>query len=148
MNVLDEFALEAKMWWGLWWLISSVGILWHPAWNQCVTVAQGVSKKTWTLAIVKCPKFCPDDAMLLWKGKNLSQTLRSVDSFGHRTGGTTPLYIYWVEEAELPHAHLQKIIVVTWGDDEQHSWGALPSLNPPSQQCLCQQWQISCLILL
>lgn len=98
--------------------------------------------------------YCEMPQILWWwchavvERKSLSQILRSMDYFGHRMGGTTHLYIYWVEEAKLPHAHLQKIIVITWGGDKQHSWGALPSLNPLSHQCLCQQWQISCLILL
>lgn len=69
MNLLEEFALEAKMWWGLWWLKPSVGVLWPPAWEQCIAVAQGALKKTWTPAIMECPKFCPDCVTLLSLGQ-------------------------------------------------------------------------------
>lgn len=93
MNLLEEFALEAKTWWGLWWLIIFCG---HP-------LVPG-------LGAVRCcsprgPKenmnsgYCGMPQILSWWchtvifGTKLFQTLCSVYSFGHRREGTTHLYI-------------------------------------------------------
>lgn len=81
---------------------------------------------------MECPKFCPDGVTLLSLGQILPKLY--VLQVPLATGGEAQLILIysWVEGAEVPCTHPQKTVVVTWGDDEGHSWGTLPPLVSPS----------------
>lgn len=143
LHFLEDFALEAKMWWRLWWLRSSVRILLPPAWEQ---QPKGFQRKheLWLLWLALYNSALMVSHCYLWD-RPLSNSVLCGFLWPQERKHNSPLYSTSWRGKGSPYTSIK--IVVTGEGDGGRSWGALPLMIPPSHQCSCQPWQIFHFIL-